>query len=68
MTRSFQIAVIEGDGIGPEVTAEAIRAADAAAARENDAFQWIRYPWGTDYYLAQRPNGSARFSRLAGEA
>src|SRR3984957_2707810 len=52
MTRNFQIAVIEGDGIGPEVTAEAIRAADAAAARENAAFQWTRYPWGTDYYLA----------------
>jgi tartrate dehydrogenase/decarboxylase / D-malate dehydrogenase len=51
MTRTFQIAVIEGDGIGPEVTAEAIRAADAAAARENAAFQWTRYPWGTDYYL-----------------
>jgi tartrate dehydrogenase/decarboxylase / D-malate dehydrogenase len=52
MTRTFQIAVIEGDGIGPEVTAEAIRAADAAASRENAAFQWTRYPWGTDYYLA----------------
>ncbi len=52
MPRTFNVAVIEGDGIGPEVTAEAIRAADAAAARENAAFQWTRFPWGTDYYLA----------------
>jgi tartrate dehydrogenase/decarboxylase / D-malate dehydrogenase len=52
MPHTFNVAVIEGDGIGPEVTKEAIRAADAAAARENAAFQWTRYPWGTDYYLS----------------
>ena len=28
---SFHIAVIEGDGIGPEVTGEAVRAVEAAA-------------------------------------
>ena len=52
MPRTFDIAVIEGDGIGPEVTREAIRAVEAAAPRSDAAFQWTRYPWGTDYYLA----------------
>ena len=49
--KTFNIAVIEGDGIGPEVTREAIAAADAAAARSEASFTWTRYPWGTDYYF-----------------
>src|ERR1700722_15928711 len=61
MTRNFQIAVIEGDGIGPEVTAEAIRAADAAAARENAAFQWTDYPGGTRSYFAHNRMAPADF-------
>src|SRR5580698_8486754 len=52
MAQNFDIAVIAGDGIGPEVTREAIRAVAAAVPNGNAAFQWTRYPWGTDYYLA----------------
>jgi tartrate dehydrogenase/decarboxylase/D-malate dehydrogenase len=48
---SFDIAVIEGDGIGPEVTHEAIRAVEAIGGLSDASFQWTRYPWGTDYYL-----------------
>jgi tartrate dehydrogenase/decarboxylase/D-malate dehydrogenase len=47
---TFEIAVLEGDGIGPEVTREAIRAVDTAAARTGAAVNWTYYPWGTDYY------------------
>ncbi len=49
--RQFNIAVIEGDGIGPEVTHAAIAAADAAASLSNAAFTWTRYPWGSDFYF-----------------
>ena len=49
--KSFAIAVIEGDGIGPEVTSEAIAAADAAGALCGAAFAWTKYPWGSDYYF-----------------
>jgi tartrate dehydrogenase/decarboxylase/D-malate dehydrogenase len=52
MPQTFQIAVIEGDGIGPEVTREAIRAVETAAPVSGAAFQWSAYPWGTDYYRA----------------
>jgi tartrate dehydrogenase/decarboxylase/D-malate dehydrogenase len=52
MPRSFDVAVIAGDGIGPEVTREAIRAVEAAAPRSDAVFHWSGYPWGTDYYLA----------------
>ena len=50
-TQTFRIAVIAGDGIGPEVTAEAIRATEAAAALSSAKFDWTHFPWGTDYYF-----------------
>jgi tartrate dehydrogenase/decarboxylase/D-malate dehydrogenase len=45
-----RIAVIGGDGIGPEVIAQAVRAADAAVRREGAAVQWTHLPWSTAYY------------------
>jgi len=51
MTRTFDIAVIEGDGIGPEVTREAIRSVEAAAGLDDADFRWTRYPWGTDHFF-----------------
>ena len=51
MTRSFNIAVIEGDGIGAEVTREAILAVEAAAGLSDASFEWEFYPWGSDYYF-----------------
>lgn len=49
--KTFNIAVIEGDGIGPEVTREAMAAAEAAGALCGAEFRWTKYPWGTDYYF-----------------
>lgn len=51
MTNTFRIAVISGDGIGPEVTAEAIRVADQAATLSSAKLHWTHFPWGTDYYF-----------------
>jgi tartrate dehydrogenase/decarboxylase/D-malate dehydrogenase len=48
----FRIAVIAGDGIGPEVTREAMLAADAAVGKTGSQIQWTEFPWGTDYYFA----------------
>jgi tartrate dehydrogenase/decarboxylase/D-malate dehydrogenase len=47
---AFRIAVIAGDGIGPEVTAEAVRVAEAAARLEGAGLEWNRLPWGSAYY------------------
>ncbi len=47
---SFRIAVIGGDGIGPEVIEEAIRCADAALAADKAKIEWQRLPWGSAYY------------------
>ena len=49
---THRIAVIGGDGIGPEVTREAIRAADAAVMRVGSLIAWTEFPWGTDHYFA----------------
>jgi tartrate dehydrogenase/decarboxylase/D-malate dehydrogenase len=48
---AFRIAVIGGDGIGPEVIDQAIRVADAANQRHDRAsLDWNRLPWGSAYY------------------
>jgi tartrate dehydrogenase/decarboxylase/D-malate dehydrogenase len=47
----FRIAVIGGDGIGPEVIEQAIRAAEAAASRCDKAeIHWNRLPWSSAHY------------------
>jgi len=48
---TFRIAVIGGDGIGPEVIDQAIRVADAAVKHDNGAkLDWNPLPWNTGYY------------------
>jgi tartrate dehydrogenase/decarboxylase/D-malate dehydrogenase len=47
---AFRIAVIGGDGIGPEVIEQAIRVADVAARRDQAQLTWNRLPWNSTYY------------------
>jgi len=61
MERTFQIAVIAGDGIGPEVTREAQRVADRAAALAGGRLEWREFPWGTDYWFAHSRMAPADF-------
>jgi tartrate dehydrogenase/decarboxylase/D-malate dehydrogenase len=48
----FRVAVIGGDGIGPEVIDQAIRIADAAIRKhgQGGAIEWNRLPWSSAYY------------------
>ena len=47
-----RIAVIAGDGIGPEVIAEGVKVLNAAAAKDGTfAFDFEYFPWGCEYYL-----------------
>jgi len=52
VTKQFRIAVIPGDGIGPEVIDAALPALEAAAATEGARMNWHRLPYGADHYLA----------------
>jgi tartrate dehydrogenase/decarboxylase/D-malate dehydrogenase len=45
---SHRIAVIAGDGAGPEVVAEARKAVDALGLE----IEWTDLPWGTDHFHA----------------
>ncbi|HEY3280512.1 MAG TPA: isocitrate/isopropylmalate family dehydrogenase [Gemmatimonadales bacterium] len=49
--KRHDIAVIAGDGIGPEVIEAAIPVLDAAAAKHGFALAWERLPYSADHYL-----------------
>jgi 3-isopropylmalate dehydrogenase len=48
MSRSVRLAVIPGDGIGPEVTSEAVKALEAVAASSDVKFERTEYDLGAD--------------------
>lgn len=47
----YDIAVIGGDGIGPEVTAQAMKVVDAAAEVYGFKLKKTDYPFGSEHYL-----------------
>ena len=50
--KEYQIAVVAGDGIGPEVMAECKKVLNAAASLDgNFRFSFTDFPWGCEYYL-----------------
>ncbi|PJN89456.1 tartrate dehydrogenase [Bacillus sp. mrc49] len=47
-----KIAVIAGDGIGPEVIEEGVKVLEAVARIAGDfSFEFTYFPWGCEYYL-----------------
>lgn len=47
----YRIAVIPGDGIGPEVVPEGVRALEAAASRFGFTLEWDERDWSCDRYI-----------------
>ena len=47
----MKIAIIPGDGIGREVTAEAVKVIEAVGQRFGRTFEFEHLPWSADYYL-----------------
>ncbi|MGO4299790.1 3-isopropylmalate dehydrogenase [Leifsonia sp. RAF41] len=52
MSRSVKLAVIPGDGIGPEVIAEAVKVLDAVTGENGLTFEKTHFSLGADRYLA----------------
>ncbi len=48
---AYQIAVLAGDGIGPEVTTEALRVLRTAADACGFDYDTVEYPFGSERYL-----------------
>jgi 3-isopropylmalate dehydrogenase len=51
MNKTYQIAVIPGDGTGPEVVAEGLKVLKAAAQKGGVSFNFIPYDLGGERYL-----------------
>ena len=54
MARDYQIAVISGDGIGPEVVREGLRVLERVAAIEGFSVRTTPYPFGAEHYLKSK--------------
>ncbi len=51
MPKRYSIAVIPGDGTGPEVVAEALKVLSAVSAKFDAAFDFTRFDFGGERYL-----------------
>ncbi|MDH4043985.1 MAG: 3-isopropylmalate dehydrogenase [Gemmatimonadota bacterium] len=49
--KSYDIGILPGDGIGPEVLREGIKVLDAVAALEGFSYKPVAYPYSGEYYL-----------------
>jgi len=49
--KSYRIALIPGDGIGPEIIREGKKVIDAVSEIDGFEIQWDEYPFGADHYL-----------------
>ncbi len=49
--KTYTIAVIPGDGIGPEVTREALKVLEAAGQRFGFGLETTFYPWSGEHFL-----------------
>ena len=47
----YNIALIPGDGIGPEIIREGKKVIEAASSQYGLEINWIEYPFGTEHYL-----------------
>jgi 3-isopropylmalate dehydrogenase len=54
MPKTYRIAVLPGDGIGPEVVREAVRVLDRVASLEGFKIERTPYPFGAEHYLKTR--------------
>src|SRR5213595_3468884 len=61
-----RIAVIPGDGIGAEVTPQAVRVLKAVCASGNRALEFVEFDWGAEKYLREGvtlPSGAVELLR-----
>ncbi|MEN1967903.1 isocitrate/isopropylmalate dehydrogenase family protein [Lentibacillus sp. N15] len=52
--KEYDIAVMKGDGIGPEVVNEGMKVLETAADVCGEKIRFTSYPFGSDYYLKNK--------------
>ena len=53
MTNTVDIAVLPGDGIGPEIMPQALAALQTAASLNGLSLRCEQFPWGAEHFLQQ---------------
>ena len=53
MSKNYKIAVIPGDGTGPEVIAEGMKVINAASKKFGFKIKFTSYDWGGTRYLRE---------------
>jgi 3-isopropylmalate dehydrogenase len=48
----YQVAVLPGDGVGPEVILETQKVLERVAQKLGFSFDWRHFPYGAEYYLS----------------
>ncbi len=62
-----RVAVIGGDGIGPEVVGAGMHVLEAAAAEDPSLeLRFTEFPWGCEYYLKHGRSCKQRSHRYPG--
>ena len=68
MANRYSVALIGGDGIGPEVIDEGVKVLNVIEKRFGLTFDFQEFPWGTDYYFKNGemmpPDGLDQLSRF----
>jgi 3-isopropylmalate dehydrogenase len=65
MSRTYEIAVIPGDGIGPEVVRQGLRVLERVASIEGFSVKPTHFPFGAEHYLkTQETLSDASFSQV----
>ena len=52
--KNYDVCLLPGDGIGPEVVAEARKVADRAGEKYGFSLKWKTFPYGAEYYLKNK--------------
>jgi 3-isopropylmalate dehydrogenase len=52
--KTYRVALIPGDGIGPEILREGKKVMDAVAEVTGITWQWKEYPFGAEHWLKHR--------------
>ena len=67
MSRTYEIAVIPGDGIGPEVVREGLRVLERVSSIEGFSVKLTQFPFGAEHFLrTQEVLSDQSFSEVQG--
>ena len=68
MTQSYKVAVLAGDGIGPEITEQALRVLKVIETKRDVTFECVEAPFGASAYFSDGKSFPVKTQELCDEA